>query len=205
MKDHQVQFPRWMSHIHRGFSIVCYGLGSKKSLLHKFHEKYLEDKDTVVVNGFFPSLTLKQILSTISEDIMEIEGNFSSIADHIEEILANLSSHLYLIIHNIDGPMLRNTKTQSAISKLVASPKVHLLCSIDHINAPLIWDQECLGRLNLLWFDTTTFLPYLEEAVDASNLLCRKTDSSTSTLAGLSSVWDSLTPNARNIYTIIIK
>ena len=153
-----------MSLLHRGYSIVCYGLGSKKSLLHKFHEEYLLEKDTVVVNGFFPSLTLKQILQTISEDIMEIEGNFSSTADHIEEILANLSSDLYLLIHNIDGPMLRNTKTQTAISKLVASPKVHLLCSIDHINAPLIWDQQCLARLNLLWFDSTTFLPYLEEA-----------------------------------------
>ena len=192
-----------MSLLHRGYSIVCYGLGSKKSLLHKFHEEYLLEKDTVVVNGFFPSLTLKQILSTISEDIMEIKGNFSSNADKIEEILANLSSDLYLLIHNIDGPMLRNTKTQSAISKLVASPKVHLLCSIDHINAPLIWDQQCLARLNLLWFDSTTFLPYLEEAGDASNLLARKTGSSA--LSSLSSVWASLTPNAKNIYTIIIK
>ena len=203
LRDHLVQFPRWMSLLHRGYSIVCYGLGSKKSLLHKFHEEYLLEKDTVVVNGFFPSLTLKQILSTISEDILEIESNFSSTADHIEEILASLSSDLYLLIHNIDGPMLRNTKTQSAISKLVASPKVHLLCSIDHINAPLIWDQQCLARLNLLWFDSTTFLPYLEEAGDASSLLVRKTGSSA--LASLSSVWASLTPNAKNIYTIIIK
>ena len=80
-----------MSLLHRGFSIVCYGLGSKKSLLHKFHEEFLLEKDCVVVNGFFPSLTLKQILSTISEDILEIESNFSSTAEHIEEILASLS------------------------------------------------------------------------------------------------------------------
>ena len=157
----------------------------------------------MVVNGFFPSLTLKQILSTISEEILELEGNFSSTAEHIEEILANLSSDLYLIIHNIDGPMLRNTKAQSAISQLVGSRRVHLLCSIDHINAPLIWDQQCLARLNLLWFDSTTFLPYLAEAGDASSLLVRKTASSA--LSSLTSVWASLTPNAKKIYVIIIK
>ena len=57
------------------------------------------------------------VLSTISEDILEIESNFFSTAEHIEEILASLTSDLYLIIHNIDGPMLRNSKAQSAISQ----------------------------------------------------------------------------------------
>ena len=203
MRDHFVQFPRWMSLLHRGYSIVCYGLGSKKSLLHNFHEEYLLEKDTVVVNGFFPSLTIKQILSTISEDILEIEGTFTSTTEHIDEILSNLTSDLYLIIHNIDGPMLRNIKAQGAISSLVNHPRVHLVASIDHINAPLIWDQDSLSKLNLIWFDTTTFLPYLAEAGDANALMVRKTGQSA--LSSLSSVWASLTPNAKKIYVIIIK
>lgn len=203
MRDHFVQFPRWMSLLHRGYSIVCYGLGSKKSLLHNFHEEYLLEQDAVVVNGFFPSLTIKQILATISEDILEIQGTFTSTSEHIEEILSSITTDLYLIIHNIDGPMLRNSKVQTAISNLVNHPRIHLICSIDHINAPLIWDQACLSKLNLLWFDTTTFLPYLAEAGDANTLMVRKTGQSA--LASLSSVWASLTPNAKKIYIIIIK
>jgi len=203
MRDHFVQFPRWMSLLHRGYSIVCYGLGSKKSLLHNFHEEYLLEKDTVVVNGFFPSLTIKQILSTISEDILEIDGTFTSTSEHIDEITANLTSDLYLLVHNIDGPMLRSSKVQTALASLVSHPRVHLICSIDHINAPLIWDQYCLSKLNLIWFDTTTFLPYLAEAGDASTLMVRKTGQSA--LSSLSSVWASLTPNAKKIYVIIIK
>ena len=203
MRDHFVQFPRWMSLLHRGYSILCYGLGSKKSLLHNFHEEYLLEKDTVVVNGFFPSLTIKQILSTISEDILEIDGTFTSTSEHIDEITANLTSDLYLLVHNIDGPMLRSSKVQTALASLVSHPKVHLICSIDHINAPLIWDQYCLSKLNLIWFDTTTFLPYLAEAGDASTLMVRKTGQSA--LSSLSSVWASLTPNAKKIYVIIIK
>ena len=37
----QVNFPKWMSLLHSGFSIVTYGLGSKKSLIHNFHAEYL--------------------------------------------------------------------------------------------------------------------------------------------------------------------
>ena len=203
IEDHRVQFPKWLSLLHRGFSIVCYGLGSKKSLLHDFHERLLANRDTVVVNGFFPSLTIKQILGTISEDILGIIGNFSSTSEHLEEIFSALTTDIYILIHNIDGPTLRTNKVQSALASLASHPLVHLVCSIDHINAPLIWDQQCLSKLNFIWFDCTTFLPYLEEAGGADNLMVRKTGQLA--LASLSSVWASLTPNAKKIYIIIIK
>lgn len=45
--------------------------------------------------------------------------------------------HLYLIMHNIDGPMLRGEKNQQALGQLASIPNMHLLASIDHINAPL--------------------------------------------------------------------
>ena len=178
-------------------------LGSKKSLLHDFHESFLLDKDCVVVNGFFPSLTIKQILATITEDILELEGNFSSTTDHLEEIFSNLTTDIYLLIHNIDGPTLRTSKVQTALACLASHPMVHLVCSIDHINAPLIWDQQCLSKLNLIWFDCTTFLPYMEEAGGSDSLMVRQTGQLA--LASLGSVWASLTPNAKKIYIIIIK
>jgi len=203
IEDHRVQFPKWLSLLHRGYSVVCYGLGSKKSLLHDFHETFLLDKDCVVVNGFFPSLTIKQILATITEDILQIEGNFSSTTEHLEEIFASITSDLYLLVHNIDGPTLRTAKVQSTMATLASHPMVHLVCSIDHINAPLIWDQQCLSKLNLIWFDCTTFLPYMEEAGGADSLMVRKTGQLA--LASLGSVWASLTPNAKKIYIVIIK
>lgn len=78
LSDHMVQFPKWFSLLHRGYNIVTYGLGSKKSLINSFHEKFLIDFDCVVVHGFFPSLTLNSILSTIYEDILEIEGGLGA-------------------------------------------------------------------------------------------------------------------------------
>ena len=86
MADHAVHFPKWLSLLHRGFNIVTYGLGSKKSLLHDFHEKFLLKHDTVVVNGFFPSLTIKSVLNHISEDILEMDNSSAAPADHCAEV-----------------------------------------------------------------------------------------------------------------------
>ena len=44
---------------------------------------------------------------------------------------------LFLLIHNLDGPMLRASKTQAVLARLAQTPNVHLIASIDHINAPL--------------------------------------------------------------------
>ena len=43
----------------------------------------------------------------------------------------------YLIIHNIDGVMLRPTKVQNILSFLSKIKGFHIVASIDHINAPL--------------------------------------------------------------------
>lgn len=45
--------------------------------------------------------------------------------------------HVYLLIHNIDGLMLRGEKAQCALGQLASLPNLHLVASIDHINAPL--------------------------------------------------------------------
>lgn len=44
-----------------GFSVLVYGLGSKKALLEDFRESHLSQEIHLVVNGFFPSITLKSV------------------------------------------------------------------------------------------------------------------------------------------------
>jgi len=205
LADHAVQFPKWLSLLHRGYNIVTYGLGSKKSLLHQFHEQFLADKDTVVVNGFFPSLTIKSILSHISDDVLEMESTSANTTEHLTEILTAMDDeihHLYLLVHNIDGVNLRSEKYQDVLASLAGHPKIHLICSIDHINAPLIWDQRRLSKLNFIWFDCTTFLPYREETGGETNLMTRQTGGLQ--LASLASVWASLTPNAKKVFLKIV-
>jgi hypothetical protein len=45
--------------------------------------------------------------------------------------------HVYLIIHNIDGMAFRTPKAQTVLSILATIPQIHIVASIDHINAPL--------------------------------------------------------------------
>lgn len=53
------------------------------------------------------------------------------------DVLTGPDLHVYLLIHNIDGPMLRGEKTQSALGQLASLPNLHMVASLDHINAPL--------------------------------------------------------------------
>jgi origin recognition complex subunit 2 len=40
---------------------MLYGLGSKRHTLHQFQTKMLQDQLVLEVNGFFPSLTIKEV------------------------------------------------------------------------------------------------------------------------------------------------
>lgn len=44
-----------------GFNILLYGVGSKLKVLKQFCKDFLEDALYIVLYGFFPSLTLKQV------------------------------------------------------------------------------------------------------------------------------------------------
>ncbi|KAK7127305.1 hypothetical protein R3I93_020022 [Phoxinus phoxinus] len=202
---HEKNFQQWMMQMHMGFNIVIYGLGSKKLLLEKFCSSLLSDCDHVVVNGFFPSITLKAILNSITADVFQHEGSFRNPGDQVDFIVTALredpSNHVFLIVNNIDGPMLRGDRTQHALGQLAALPNMHLLASIDHINAPLIWDQAKMSMFNWLWYETTTYLPYAEETSYENSLLVHQTGALA--LSSLTHVLRSLTPNARGIFRLL--
>ncbi|CAB4057248.1 ORC2 [Lepeophtheirus salmonis] len=174
---YRTRFEKWMLILSEDFNIVTFGLGSKRSILLEFQEECIAPHhDCVVVNGFFPSLTIKQVLNNITCDIMEHSGSLVSVPEQCEFIINNLKEPLYLIIHNIDGPNLRGDKVQSVLAQLGAHPHIHIICSIDHINAPLIWDQKKLSKFNFIWYDTTTFLSYTQETLNENSLMVQQTN-----------------------------
>ncbi|KAJ7286931.1 origin recognition complex, subunit 2 [Mycena rebaudengoi] len=84
--------------------------------------------------------------------------------------------HLYLVIHNIDYLLVRTPKARSCLLLLALHPHIHLISSVDHINAPLLWStSEASARKDAgalaagkapprgfawLWHDLTTLAPY---------------------------------------------
>ncbi|EDW16888.1 origin recognition complex subunit 2 [Drosophila mojavensis] len=207
MEEYRSYFAKWMCILNEGFNILLYGLGSKRQLLQSFHREILAQQTVLVINGFFPSLTLKDVLDSITSEILDAgpsPANAHEAVDMIEEEFALIpETHLFLIIHNLDGAMLRNVKAQDILSRLARVPNIHLLASIDHINTPLLWDQNKLSNFNFSWWDCTTMLPYTDETAFENSLLVQ--NSGELALSSLRSVFSSLTTNSRGIYMLIVK
>lgn len=85
-------------------------------------------------------MTLFQILDNIITDLLDLDcpANPNDCLELIETVMKdNLDDRLYLIIHNIDGIMLRSNKVQNILANLAAIPNIHVIASVDHVNAPL--------------------------------------------------------------------
>ncbi|KAL7991519.1 hypothetical protein Chor_015775, partial [Crotalus horridus] len=207
MTQHESLFYKWMLQLHLGFNIVLYGLGSKRDLLEKFRISLLQDSVHLVVNGFFPNITIKSILNSITEEVLNHMGTFRSPQDQVDFILKSfkedVSSELYLLIHNLDSKMLRGDKSQQILGQLSSLSNVYLIASIDHINAPLMWDQAKQSMYNWLWYETTTFSPYAEETAYENSLLVQHSGSLA--LSSLTHVLCSLTSNARGIFRLLVE
>lgn len=206
IQEHSQHFATWMLQLSKGFNIITHGIGSKQCVLQQFCETY-PDRPYIIVNGFFPTLTVKEILNAIRTEIVVISANARTDHEVVDAISAAFqrrpNMHLFLVIHNIDGPMLRKTKDQHILSRLVKIQNIHLLTSIDHINAPLMWDQTCLSNYNFLWYDCTTMLPYTNETAFENSVFLQ--NSGELNLAAMNNVFQSLTTNARGIYMLLIE
>ncbi|XP_015604152.1 origin recognition complex subunit 2 [Cephus cinctus] len=199
-------FPMWYFIMEEGYSILLHGIGSKRNLINDFYKEIIYDHPTLVVNGFFPSLTIKEILDGIIVDLLELTSptNTNECINLIENILKeNPDDRLYLLIHNIDGQMLRSDKTQDILSRLAAIPNLCLMASVDHINAPLLWDNVKRSRYNFYWWDSTTLLPYVAETSYENSLMVKQSGSLA--LSSLRNVFLSLTSNAKSIYILLVK
>lgn len=76
---------------------------------------------------------MKQLLN-----MKEAAPNTNMAVEMIRQRLKPKSApHIFIIINNIDGSCLRDEKCQSALCSLVSHEKIHLIASIDHLNAPL--------------------------------------------------------------------
>ncbi|XP_040213135.1 origin recognition complex subunit 2 [Rana temporaria] len=204
-KKYEELFYKWMLQLHIGFNIILFGLGSKRNLIEKFRTSMLQDSLHLVINGFFPGITIKSILNSITEEALGHSGTFRSPLDQMAFILQKFKNDsslvLYLLIHNLDSHMLRGDKSQQILGQLASISNIHLLASIDHINAPLMWDQSKQSLYNWLWYETTTYNSYVEETSYENSLLVKH--SGALALSSLTHVMRSLTPNARGIFRLL--
>ncbi|PWW78176.1 origin recognition complex subunit 2 [Tuber magnatum] len=224
---HRQNFPQWEFELTQGFNLLLYGYGSKRNLLMQFAKRiYRSPRSLVIVNGYVPTLTIKDVLTAVAKAIigpnhtMRLGSNPNDTLDTILSILDTHTaggqetgeeeeeyapvSHLTILIHNLDGEPLRTTRAQVLLSRLSSHPKISLIASTDHIRAPLLWDAARVSQFNFLWHDATTFAPYsVESSIDDSLALVSGTGRAGGT-KGVKFVLASLPMNAKSLYRVLV-
>ena len=66
-----------------------------------------------------------------------------------------------------------------------------------------VWSQAIVTKYRWLWYDATTFEPYLEETSYENSLMTQQ--AGTLALRSMINVFKSLTPNAQNIFILMAK
>ncbi|KAK3826618.1 MAG: origin recognition complex subunit 2-domain-containing protein [Linnemannia elongata] len=203
---YEEQFSQWFFELVSGFNLLIYGYGSKRQLLTQFATTMLTDAPLIIINGYFPNVTIKEILDKISSTALNYSGPTGSLQEQVAFIRAYFAQperdiqKLYLLIHNIDGSALRAEKVQSALSLLASCPHIHLIASIDHINANILWDTVKSARFNWVWHELTTFRPYLTETSFENSIMVRQGELGA---RGIQFVLASLTSNGKGLFRVL--
>uniref|UniRef100_A0A182IYW9 Origin recognition complex subunit 2 n=1 Tax=Anopheles atroparvus TaxID=41427 RepID=A0A182IYW9_ANOAO len=207
LAKYEQEFPLWLVILHQGFNVMLHGMGSKRVLLDSFHRKHLFKNDVVILQGFFPELSVKDVLDAIANDILHLTlatANTHEAIDTIERKLRRSpDKHLFLLVHNLDGEPMRNERMQMVLCRLATIPNVHIVATIDSISAPLMWDTSQLSLYNFSWRNVTTLLPYATETAFETSLLVK--NSGSLTFSSMCNVFASLTSNARGIFMAIVR
>lgn len=216
---HKASFEQWTLELSEAFNICLYGYGSKRPLLLDFADYlYAKSSDSknppniVVVNGYNPSLTLRDILTTLSAAVLPASTSQKlplQPTAHLDALLSTLAADppitpIYLFIHSIDAAALR--KHQMPLSRLASCPHISVIASADTLTFPLLWDISLRSAFKFLFHDTTTFIPYTSEMdpVEEVNALLGRSGRRVGGKDGVAYVLRSLPENARNLYRILV-
>ncbi|CAM0871842.1 unnamed protein product [Alopecurus aequalis] len=220
-RSYKDQYRNWLFELRCGFGLLMYGFGSKKLLLEDFASTTLTGYTVIVVNGYLPSINLKQVIAAIAEIFWEgkqlkqksksakksqLSQNFASQStDDIISFLKNQTpadGDVCLLIHNIDGPALRDAESQQCLAQVSCCPQICIVASVDHVNAPLLWDKKMVHtEFKWSWYHVPTFAPYKVECVFYPLILASGGHAQTTKTALV--VLQSLTPNAQSVFRVL--
>ncbi|KAL2634634.1 hypothetical protein R1flu_006113 [Riccia fluitans] len=216
--SYKSSYEKWQFQLRTGFSLLMYGFGSKKALLEDFATAALDDGPVVVVNGYLPVIRIKNVVFTIANALWEqscartagsakrkkLNAGQPSLPQSLEDLLVFIqekpeSERVYILVHNIDGPGVRDIDIQRTLALIAACPCVRMVASVDNVNAPLLWDKQMANaQFNWWWHHTPTYDQYSVESTHLPLLLTSA--GSLETIKSSSLVLKSLTPNAQSVF-----
>lgn len=221
---HSRSFPQWNFELSQSFNICLYGYGSKRHLVTSFanhlHSIYQSTPPKIIViNGYIPNLTIRQILTTIAGVAFDSPSSSTptKIGTQPREIVTSIlnqittsppSSPIHVFINSLDASPLRRAPVPSLLALLAASPHIRVLATCDTPSFPLLWDAPTREQYNFIFHDTTTYESYapveIGSVVDDVNELLGRSGRSIKGKEGVGFVLRSLPENARNLYRVLV-
>lgn len=231
-KLHSLMYHQWCFEMSQGFNLNFNGTGLKRTLILDFIENYFFDwfegcygtrelPEVLVVNGYNPAVKLKQIVGDIVSVFIPREKKKKDnikFPKHVLETVPFLVNYIdskrrkdgglvlpkvVLAIHSIDGPGLRDEKTQSLLSLLCSIPEIWLISSSDNINVSLLWDLHKLKNFNFIFHDLTSYELFSTE-VSFKDILSMGRSTKNTGNKGAKYVLSSLTKNAKNLFRLLL-
>ncbi|XP_011074449.1 origin of replication complex subunit 2 [Sesamum indicum] len=223
LNSYKSSYSEWVFVLRCGFGLLMYGFGSKKALMEDFASTALTDYSVVVINGYLQSVNLKQVAVTLAELLWDqLKTQRKSTLENLpknqqpfhtrsmDDLISFLDGpHLEddecfvcVLVNNIDGPGLRDSETQQYLARLAACSHIRMVASIDHVNAPLLWDKKMVHtQFNWYWYHVPTYAPYKVEGMFFPLILAHT--GSAQTVKTASIVLQSLTPNAQSVFKVL--
>ncbi|GMH23229.1 hypothetical protein Nepgr_025072 [Nepenthes gracilis] len=222
IESYRRSYPEWAFVLRCDFGLLMYGFGSKKALLEDFACTALTEHAVIVINGYLQSINLKHVLITLAELMLDQLKTKRKTAGSLPEVKQPLSSRsvddllafleglhveendyfVCVLVHNIDGPGLRDSDNQQHLARMAACSHVRIIASIDNINAPLLWDKKMeYTQFNWYWCHVPTFAPFKIEGMFYPMILAQGSTSQSAKTAEI--VLQSLTPNARSVFKVL--
>jgi origin recognition complex subunit 2 len=214
---HSRSFNQWQFELSQDFNICIYGWGSKRKLLTSFAEHVYksqtdhESNKIVVVNGYVPNTSVRDILNTLASAVSDHPPKLGSqVTEMLESFCgmleADKTKHITLIIQSIDGNPLRRATSQTLLARLASHQQIHLIASADNPSFPLLWDSSLRSTYNFLFHDCTTFQPYAVEVdvVNEVHELLGRSGRRVGGKEGVTFVLKSLNQNSRKLFQLLI-
>ncbi|KAF0751732.1 hypothetical protein AaE_006276 [Aphanomyces astaci] len=197
---HRHCHPRPAGHASTFCSLVL-GLNCSCSRYVRSFACHLNHMHVLQIHGYLPSVSIRYVVTTLFANLFNQKPPANrSVEEQCMECAHLLhtsppSVSVCLVIHSIDGISLRGAGTQRALSILAACRFIHVVGSIDHLNAASLWEESDTKRFGWLEHIVHMYAPYTSETLVSTMWGSRgKTGAAPTAVSGIKYILESLTP-----------
>ena len=217
----------WLS---QDFSVLCYGFGSKHSLLREFKNNYLTDYPVLEVTAFNTQQRLsgKGLLDNLLVELLGVANSIPRSTFEQMKILNDYFSddrpnpknveweEVFILVHNIE--FLPNFKspqdsylcilngchnTLGVLAKLATYPRIHIMCSVDNVNSGIAFNSQSLAAFKFVNFLVRNPLSEYSLELRAQGYGLEYKEDEVM-LSAIMNIYKSLTQNAQKIFQILV-